>query len=276
MKDKSFIIGDFDSQNYFELIEDITISPLTPKLNTVSLPERDGVLDFSSDNMWGRNVYEPRIITITGIVRWLNWNVENLYPDADKMVALSAVYNYAYKNSKGKLYLSTTPGVHWDATLEAIQNIETTGNTTFRVVIQYRCQPFSKDNAQEGIEMDFDAGSLTFNIPNIDWAPTNSFKIDIVAESGTEPYDINIINTTTKESLNLHYVSGREIKVDFENFTIDYEPHLYVNKVWDGDFFEIKPGDNIAIVTSNISEGHAVLRYTANYFYGKMSAYREV
>lgn len=273
MKKNSFNIGDFNSEMFFSVIEDITISPLTPKLNTVSLPERDGVLDFSNDNKWGRNVYEPRIITITGIVKTNYWSNLNPNRQAEKMVVLSSLYSYAYKNAKGKLNLGITPGVYWEATLEGIKNFENTGNVSFRVVLQYRCQPFSKDNNQLGISKTL-IPTVEFEIPETyEWAPTNSFSVEVSSYSENVG-EISIVNSTTNEILtisDIDFTGTNKLIVDFENFNIDYTPKTYKNKTWTGDFFEIKPGNNLVLL-SNVEEGTATLRYTPQYFYGKLSA----
>lgn len=271
--DKSFNIGTFKSEDYFNLIEDITISTLTPKINTVSLPERDGVINFSSDNMWKRNVYEQRIITIVGVVKWNVWNEIQGHPDADRMLYISSIYNAIYKNAVGELEVSTTPGVIWEATLENIQNIETTGFTTFRVAIQYKCQPFSKEKDYLGIDKTLSLSNpVTFDLNSDKWAPTNSFSLEVISSDemlGTAT--VSIINTSTNEFLEISDIDltgTNKLNVDFENFNIDYKTRLYKNKSWTGDFFEIKPGNNIAI-NHNIQNGQATLRYRPKYFYGK-------
>lgn len=276
MKPKSFRIGDFDSSNYFAVVEDIQISPLTHKLNTISLPERDGVLDFSKDNMWGRDVFEPRIITITGILRWSYWAIENNYPENDKMVVVSALYNAAHKNQKGNLYLSTTPGVYWEATLEAIENLDSVGMTSFRAVLQYRCQPLSKD--EEEFVINQDAGPVVqFTLPDAeDFAPMNSFTVEVTS-TDEDTAGVVIINTRSGEQLDIGDIDLTGINklvVDFENFNIDYTPKLYAYKTWRGDFFELKPGDNLAVQTT-LTNGTVILKYRPQYFYGKMAAMRE-
>lgn len=253
-----FVIGDFHSDNYFKLVEDMTISPLEIKKNTVALQESDGVLDFSRMNMFNRFMYEERIITIPCVFR---------FNDArDRQIKLNNIYNAIYNNSKGFLRTSYTDAAKWEATLENVKSFDFIGMASCRVVIQYRVKPFSIgiDNMLYSGTIDADT---ILRLTSKGSAPTIKHKLEISNIEGNED-GLIITNKTTDDVLKINKALTSKTIIDFDEFTIKEGSNYLKNLEWEGTFFEIQPNkENIIEITFNGSADFTWFE-TPMYYYG--------
>lgn len=257
----SFKIGGFDSAANFIVVESIQIEPLTPKQSTLSLKERDGSIDFSFSNQYGRLIYDDRIITMSCIFRY------NTYEEMSSKI--SRIYNAIYNNPRGELELSITPGVKWNATLLNIQKQEKTGNSTGRIIIQYRVYPYSFSE-QEIIVDKIISGSETLTINNPGTAFSNKHLISLVNIQGnTGGFFIQKADGTFIECSRI-LQDGDNLTIDFENFEILINGDPVKNLEWDGEFFELSSGNQpIEIDFSGSAEMKWYLK--PQYFYSKES-----
>ena len=257
----SFKIGGFDSSTTFLVVEDIQVEPLTPKQSTLSLKERDGIIDFSFSNQYNRLIFDERVITMKCIYRYNSIN--------DMYNKINSIYGAIYNNVKGELELSTTPGVKWNACLLNIQKQEITGNSTGRIVIQYRVEPFSHSE-QEIIVNQSLSGSTSLTVNNPGTATSNKHLISLTNIKGnTGGIFIQKPDGTFIECSKI-FNDGDNLVIDFTNFEILVNGDPVENLEWDGDFFEL-PSGNMPIEID--FSGTATMKWylVPQYFYSKNS-----
>lgn len=253
-----FVIGNLHSKDYFKLVEDITISPLEIKKNTVTLQERDGVLDFSRMNMFNRFMYEERIITIPCVFRFNGAR--------DREMKLNKIYNAVYNNSNGILRTSYTDAARWEAKLENIKSFDFIGMASCRVIIQYRVKPFST-----GIDNSLFTGNIStseiLRLNSKGSAPTIKHILEISNIDGNTS-GVIIDNKTTGDVLKINKAISSKTVIDFDAFTIKEGSDYLKNLEWEGTFFEIQPSqENLIEITMDGSADFNWIE-TPMYYYG--------
>lgn len=227
----NFKLNNWDSRNTFKHISSLTVSTLIPKLQTVDLPEIDGIIDFSTSNEKNRLMYESRTITISGIIQF--------FTKEDKQNKLYLLYNNVYNNPTGMMESSEFPNAKFKVRLNKIQEIGDFGNCSFRVILQYICEPFSYGITETVLNQDY-TNSQKLTILNRGTAPTNTHKIILTAKSSID--GVLLETTTSQLSINEVMSSGDILEIDFSNYTAKINGLQIENTGWDGDFFELKQG----------------------------------
>lgn len=250
-----FKIKSFHSRDVFELVESIALTPLSIKSSLVKMPERDGSLNFTRINEYGRALYEDRIFTISAIARYDGTK-------AGRASKTSAVYEAIYNNQVGELTTSDTLNSKWDASLEGINSVDYIGSSSIRFVFQYRVSPFSHGTEETLVNKQI-SGSESLVLNCNGGAPCVKHKLTItnIADNTT---GIEISNG--KRTLYIDKALTKKTVVDFENFVIEEGGVPLRNIEWDGDFFELSSGVNNINITVNGSANFK-WEYTPSYYF---------
>lgn len=250
-----FQIKGLHSRDIFELVESISLTPLSIKSSIVNLPERDGSLNFTRLNEFGRALYEDRIFTISAIARYDGTKT-------GKNSIISKIYDTLYNNQVGTMTTSETFNSKWDASLESINSIDSVGMSSIRVVIQYRVSPFSYGTQSVLLNQKVEnEASLTLNCECT--APCTKHTLELTNIQG------NVTSVSISNGKNTLYINKaitNKTVIDFKNYTIKESGVVLKNTEWDGEFFELNPGiNNITIVIDG--SANILWEYLPSYYY---------
>lgn len=231
-----------------------------------NVPYMDGSLDYSEAG--GRVFYEDKILEVSFILL-----------KSDKIKRNKIIERFAswIAGGKGELIFDDMPLVKWIASPIDTKDITITLNKIGKCTVEFRCAPFNEFvyNTGEGIPLDCDI-SLDADFP-IGWG--DSFDLsngdnEIVVENDGTAYvrpiiriegDFRNISITIGNNTISYNKVFTSIDIDCECLAV-FENDADVTSNSAGEFIELAPGDNKAIISAEGS-GTILFVFNPKYFY---------
>lgn len=251
MEESYFVWNNKSSKDFGIVCEYIAVSQPEQKLKITNLTNKDGDYNYTSMNEKGRSFFEDRVITISSYFKFKDMS--------DRAAKLSKISNWLYSfNYNENNILEILPdfnNVYWEnVKLRGINTIDNASMHTVKVIFQFSTAPFSLDKSIQTLDaglVEFTSGKHFVKITNAGFF-TDDFVITLTGACNYADIEKSDLMTSKLSYINILDGFTESCVIDFKNKKVVVDGVDSTKDVEEFfDFFELAPGDNYLLMSSD-------------------------